>query len=337
MTPPRELDAPSHAAGSPTLPADAPASLARAAALAAERAGEELRTRFAAEAARQPVEPYLQALRAWPAAGSYNRVPAAVAALAAAVERAGGVPYLAAVHRYALADLLARRHEPAGVAWDASATDEWFERTALLVLADLFTAEDRALTWRSDTFVKDLAVCSRRALCCGSRLVDPREGLSVRLLASGGAWTALRAVGAVARLGGRAPVYHTHLYARTVSAFSEAGFAETLRIAARVMEGDAACRAFVQSSWYFDPALATVSPRLRYLRDTVVRGGASLFRIAATRGTVSSALAKSPTRRAMHERGEYVPRQYLVVWPRARFLKWAARELGAALPARRTA
>ena len=36
------------------------------------------------------------------------------------------------------------------------------------------------------------------------------------------------------------------------------------------------------------------------------------------------ALAKSPTRLALYERGEYTPVTYTILWPRRDLLRWAA-------------
>ena len=76
---------------------------------------------------------------------------------------------------------------------------------------------------------------------------------------------------------------------------------------------------------YEFPALEGISPHLAVYRRRVVENGGSSFRVGSSAADVRNATLKSKTRRALYEKGEYVPTSFLTVWPRAHMLAWAAR------------
>ena len=57
-----------------------------------------------------------------------------------------------------------------------------------------------------------------------------------------------------------------------------------------------------------------MSPRLGYLRDTPVDGGARLFFFEEGGSSISNSLSTSPTRRKLYDEGKYMPKSYMLVW-----------------------
>ena len=79
----------------------------------------------------------------------------------------------------------------------------------------------------------------------------------------------------------------------------------------------------IGSSWFYDPPLETISPRLAYLRLNPLKGGAFIIHQGPAPIHSERASASSPTRKALIESGEYTPSSWLVAWPRATLIPWA--------------
>jgi len=80
----------------------------------------------------------------------------------------------------------------------------------------------------------------------------------------------------------------------------------------------------VGTSWFYDPQLLAISPRLAYLQTTPLAHGAFLVRHGSGAIHTELATATSPTRRALAEKGSYIPVCYSLVWPRAELVRWAS-------------
>ena len=77
------------------------------------------------------------------------------------------------------------------------------------------------------------------------------------------------------------------------------------------------------TSWFYDPQLETVSPRLSYLRARPIERGAFIVRSGTLPFDIQSATAKSENRRRLYEAGKYIPVAYTLLWPREKLLAWA--------------
>jgi len=171
--------------------------------------------------------------------------------------------------------------------------------------------------------VKDLSIAAQRLWPLGAVTVDPRLRLPARWMVQGGPRTFFRGVGVLARLGGNFPLYEIHAYNRHLSEFTEPGWEACYRRIARIMNDEPEVRGLYGGTWFFDPELERVSPRLTYLRRLPIKNGAMFARIPSTPDTYTNALQKSATRRQLYAAGQYEPRQYIMVWPRRSFLRWA--------------
>ncbi len=138
--------------------------------------------------------------------------------------------------------------------------------------------------------------------------------------------------------GWRRPWLEVHTESRHTEDFTEAGWDQAWASAAAICKRRPELAGMIGSSWFYDPPLETISPRLAYLRTNPLKGGA--FIIHQGPGEIHSerAGATSPTRRAMIQSGEYLPRSWLVAWPRATLIPWAeARERAMAAGVREAA
>lgn len=175
-----------------------------------------------------------------------------------------------------------------------------------------------------DLFLKDFGLASLRLYAGGSNLIDPRAGLGRSLLWKNGFADLPRRLAMIARLGGFRPYFEIHAHKFYMAEFNEEGRNECYRCCAELYALHPEVRGMIAGSWFYDPAIATVSPRLAYLRRVPQDGGAYVLFDSYDEGAARNALATSPNRRALHAAGKYRPAAYTIIWPRARQIAWAA-------------
>ncbi len=119
------------------------------------------------------------------------------------------------------------------------------------------------------------------------------------------------------------PWLEAHTEARHLSEFSPEGWDKTWAAGAAFLKTHPDYAGMLGSSWFYDPPLETISPRLAYLRKTPMANGA--FLVHQGPGLIHSqrASASSPTRKALIDSGEYVPSSWIVAWPRKALIRWA--------------
>lgn len=78
------------------------------------------------------------------------------------------------------------------------------------------------------------------------------------------------------------------------------------------------------ASWFYDPQLAQISPRLSYLRARPSERGAIFIRLGSGSLHTQRAMQTSPTRRTLIASGVYRPVCYAMFWPRQDLLTWAS-------------
>ncbi|WP_349370907.1 hypothetical protein [Salinarimonas sp.] len=173
-----------------------------------------------------------------------------------------------------------------------------------------------------DHYAKDARLALGASVPGGAEIVDLYSRIGPRL--------ALRQIGhrdgvtSLARYltaGSFRPMLQIHLDARDTADFNEAGREAVYRRVADLLARDRTRAGMIATSWFYDPALPAISPRLAYLQRPLEHGAYRLF-ICATRLDAERAAAKSPTRRALIEEGAYKPASYSLIWPRVALLAW---------------
>lgn len=175
----------------------------------------------------------------------------------------------------------------------------------------------------SDYFLKDLRVFGGFSIPCGAQDVDLLSAFNRR--------GALKAwfleldflLGCrVLKLGGPRWL-RIHTDPRFTSQFNETGWEACYLRIAELLRMYPTAKGMVGTSWFYDPQLITVSPRLGYLQTTPMNGGAFLVRNGPGAIHTERATSTSPSRRALFESGEYLPICYTIVWEREQILNWA--------------
>ena len=198
------------------------------------------------------------------------------------------------------------------------------EHTAQLarIVADI----DTSAVWlnlSSDLFRKEFGLASLRLYAAGAQLVDFRCGVPRSIVWRGGARNIPRTWGALIRAGGFRPYFQIHTHDFMLNAFNSAGWDTCYICCAELYSVHPEVRGMFGSSWFYDPQLDTVSPRLSYLRQVPRTGGAHLFLWERGGQALNNALSTSPTRRKMYEEGSYFPAAYMLMWPRKQQIAWA--------------
>jgi len=295
--------------------------------MSASLAVTELQARIAAAAPetllRFPVATWVSRLSP-PAGGSgYARIADPVREWSAEIERRAGPAIVEDYHRLAQAILIRDfpcHAPPVPIPPSVrSVYDSEFDR----MLARIAERPPGFHRLESDRFLKDLATCALWMYPCGARVVELSSGIPRGILLRGGARQFVRAAAFAIRAGGFAPFFEVHTHLETLAEFHPEGWDRCCLCIADMLEGAPQVRGMFGSSWFYDPRMEEVSPRLAYMRRRVVENGGCSLRVGSFEGSIADALAKSETRRRLYRQGRYLPTHYLLAWARKDLLRWA--------------
>jgi hypothetical protein len=234
-----------------------------------------------------------------------------------------GAPPPSTFWRETFATLLAAAEERLSASPWPDALTPIFRAAFARIATRLETERDRFFRDDSDDMLKELAVLTLTAVPAGPRIVLLAPGCPRTLLGRPGSPVAtLQWLRIQWRLG-RGPVVRSHVHQPMRHCFHEAGIRFGFLVIAEVLRHDTRLRGWIANGWYYDPVLTRISPRLAFVRQIPLRGGAFSCRGVNVASTVADALMRSETRRAMYDAGQYRPQSHLVVWPREALLRWA--------------
>jgi len=191
-----------------------------------------------------------------------------------------------------------------------------FESVFRRIIRDCMDATPNAAPG-NDNFLKDLGIVRLRLIPAVSHLLYLHAGVPRRTL--------LKHPGLlryVLRMGGVRPLVENHVHPLMLDRFDEEGRERCYRLIADLLRARTELRGLMGASWYYDPALGAISPKLAYLHDVPTRNGGIVVR-TEREGPHSGALARSTRRRALFEAGQYTPWTYLMLWSRGDFLRYA--------------
>ena len=119
------------------------------------------------------------------------------------------------------------------------------------------------------------------------------------------------------------PWLEVHTESRELSDFNAAGWDRAWATAAEILKTRPHMAGMLGSSWFYDPPLETISPRLAYLRLNPLQHGAFMVHQGPGDIHTERAATSSPTRKALIEEGKYTARSWIMAWPRAALIRWA--------------
>lgn len=178
-----------------------------------------------------------------------------------------------------------------------------------------------------EDIVRDLRLTSTRSIPCGAQIVDNCTYAPKSLYRNNGLVNNLQSLWLFyGRMGGLSPLYRIHTDTRYLKYFNAAGWDECYLNIAEIMRRNPHIRGMIGTSWFYDPQLETISPRLAYLRKRPQENGAYLRYGGPGDVHTERATATSNTRRELYEKGEYIPTCYTLMWARKDLLRWADRQ-----------
>lgn len=259
--------------------------------------------------ANHPFDRFEQIAAAAPIA-NYTHVPPPLAAFMTGVAETMQSPYLCA--------LLLQLMEQFETRFRASGLDAEFElhyTDAFNRIIDQIKADPGFAVLSKDAFLKDLWIARMVMIPAFAQVWWPRSGLPGRdLMRAGPAALSF----AYLRCGGRKPFFegHTHDPMARAGYWNADGWAEALRLIALALPAFPRHKGAFGTAWFYDPAIETVSPKIRFASDLQVAKGAHRYRVGPNNAALANATATSPSRRRMVAEGSYVPTDYSIAWAR---------------------
>lgn len=244
----------------------------------------------------------------------------------------GGANLVALFNRYLALSLLHTFDPLAGSCRLPASVVLLYERDLVRIERQLDEQPDEFYRLGNDAFVKDLAILSHRLIPVGAEYALPESGVPRSLLFRRGPAQFFRCLRVcMFQCGGFSPYFELHAHVLALEDFNPDGWLDTYMCLAELLELNPAYKGITSSSWFLDPALARVSPRLSYLQEIPSAHGATLLFSGYDASGETGALARSVSRRRLYEKGEYVPAIYTRVWPRKELIGWRKQRHGALL------
>ena len=117
------------------------------------------------------------------------------------------------------------------------------------------------------------------------------------------------------------PLVEIHTHTAALTEFSKEGWDASYRRLALLLADHANLLGVMRASWFMDPRISDISPRLAYLRGVPEAGGAHFLYVAEDHRGTSGALATSEHRRRLFDTGHYRPQVHIMIWPRQALLR----------------
>jgi len=198
---------------------------------------------------------------------------------------------------------------------------------ALKRLADfLKAADDESYGSDGDFFCKDVRFVLGLSIPAGSRLIDIKSRINLPSVILS-AYRSRKIDGVIRYFGagGTGIWLRGHVDSRYVymAEFNEQEAVKFYLRVAELMELQKDIKGYVGTTWYLDPQLLEISPRLAYLQELPRAGGAFFLRHGTEQSDIDMAIKTSETRRRLYQEGKYIPVCYSVLWPRKELIAWA--------------
>jgi len=195
---------------------------------------------------------------------------------------------------------------------------QWIQR-----LADFLTAA--ADPYDRDFWAKDVRISLVLSVPASlTQLIDLSSpmgpGNVLRHAREGWGWSVIPAYAAAQAW---KPWLEVHMDIRDLSDFNEPGWDRTWAAAAEICKCRPEMAGMLGSTWFYDPPLEQISPRLAYLRLNPLKHGAFMVHQGPGEIHTQRAATASLTRAALIQKGEYTARSWTLAWPRAALIKWS--------------
>ncbi|CAN5812012.1 hypothetical protein BH11PSE12_BH11PSE12_21780 [soil metagenome] len=194
-----------------------------------------------------------------------------------------------------------------------------FERIVNLIGND----SNFVFDWTNDFFAKDMGICTFRIIPAGAQLVEI-SGVPRRVILRNLSQLPAALPFFLFKTKGFKPFYEIHTHSGNLTEFSLDGWNRCYVRIGELLKLNPEIKGMLGGSWFYDPFLSVISPRLEYLRGIPCENGAKVF-FSQDEGADSSALSKSESRKKMYVDGKYTPKAFLLVWARDDLINFSER------------
>jgi len=200
---------------------------------------------------------------------------------------------------------------------------ELFLERFSLIVDDIINNPEKPYDFASDIFRKDISICCLHMFPAGSHVVH-EFGVGRIFIIRGGARQFLSSLAFyLFKMHKNYPYYHFHVDPRCLSEFTDEGRNKCFLRIAEMLRINKHVRGLIGASWYYDPVIDEISPRLSYLRKTPLSNGAKTYRYGASESDINDATATSKNRKDLYLKGKYHPTCYILIWLRDDLIRWA--------------
>ncbi len=196
-----------------------------------------------------------------------------------------------------------------------------YEESFARVSQSIDDPEFESYRTNNDVLLKDLALCRLKLFPVGAQVVEPNSNFHRALLYRRGIGQAWRLARLIANTGGNRGWYQIHTHLSELTHFNPEGWDRCYLRIAQMLRLHPNCKGMWGASWFYDPALDDISPKLAYLRSPLAAGAQLFYSHPDLHG---GALARSKTRQQLHADGKYDPSAFALIWPREPMLRWAS-------------
>lgn len=159
---------------------------------------------------------------------------------------------------------------------------------------------------------------------CGAQSLDSRSSVPLKsVILSIPRQKSAKAMINFIRCQGWGPWFRGHTDVDYLTEFNEAGWDRYYLQIAELLITKKEIRGLAGTSWFYDPQLVDISPRLAYLQQRQLERGAFLMRHRSTEADIQFATQASSTRKRLFDEGKYIPVSHSLIWGRNEILNWA--------------
>ncbi|OGA99263.1 MAG: hypothetical protein A3E25_16790 [Burkholderiales bacterium RIFCSPHIGHO2_12_FULL_69_20] len=178
------------------------------------------------------------------------------------------------------------------------------------------------LDMESDLFHKEFGLAALRLHAGAAQVIDPRCGVPKSIVLKSGLPGLAQGIRVAVECRGLKPMLQIHTHTAYLDEFNDEGWRECYRVCVELYGLYPRIKGMFGGSWFYDPVIQQISPRLSYLSSVPRQGGARFLRVATEGDFVQDAIATSPSRRKLYDEGRYRPISYMMIWGRSAQTSW---------------
>ncbi len=278
-----------------------------------------------------PIKTYMELIDRYPKVGNYTYMSPEVKKLADTISRSCSSEVFESYHKCLLLSFIERAQEKSEFLSLPGEIRTYYSLNFERIFHDIESGVHEAgfYLYPSDKFLKDLGVCSLRLIPAGAQKLNLSPLPADFLFRNGTSQFIIGLAYVLFELRGFRPLYNMHTDSHDthlMSEFNPAGWRNFLVRAADLIKLNPSVKGVFGKTWFVDPQLEKISPRLCYVRHIFNRNGGRFFYLGPCTSGIEDAVYKSPTRKKLYEYGKYIPKEYLGVWSGRSLIQWAERQ-----------